>query len=634
MLELIRKGVRWKWTEVHQKAFQRIKDLFVEVITLAHPDPDRPYIVTTDASDYAVGAALSQLNDRGEEEVITFISRTLKGAEIRYFTTEKELLAIIWALKKFSTYLRGARTIIRTDHQALTFMHTCKFTNNRITRWILSIQDYDIEVEHIKGSQNIVADVLSRQSINGQRSRKPIDEIIIASLLAQDPSSELREMFRHIPEMQEKDANISRIRKHIERINKHNQSRGSSTFVINNEQVYRCDGTLHRLMLPRCIATRLATETHEAYGHIGARKVAKMLAENFVCKGLSHIIGQAVSVCDSCQRNKYSNRGSAAPMQNIIPEKPGDLLSIDFYGPLPVARGGVKYILVTIDAFSKYVVLYAIKKANSATVINKIFGNYIPNYGKPRRIQCDHGTQFTGVQWAKKLEEENVKLVFSSIRHPQGNIVERVNRELGRFFRTFVGNQHTNWPKFIPIIHTCINETMHESTEFTPIELHFNRQPERMWKNWISLEYVNQHPTHEEKIYLTRERLKKKGERRAERCNKNKTFTELNLGDEVLVKANNVSDSQANQIAKFFAIYEGPYIVTRKVGEATYVISNNKGKERGRFHVSNMKRYKRMTTTTSATITSTTTARLSDPPKKTDLQIDRIGEVYDVNIQR
>ena len=76
--------------------------------------------------------------------------------------------------------------------------------------------------------------------------------------------------------------------------------------------------------------------------------------------------------------------------------------------------------------------MYPIKKANTATVIRKLFQDYIPTYGKPDKIICDHGTQFTAKLWSKKLQEENITLIFSSIHHPQSNVVERVHRELGR----------------------------------------------------------------------------------------------------------------------------------------------------------------------------------------------------------
>ena len=100
----------------------------------------------------------------------------------------------------------------------------------------------------------------------------------------------------------------------------------------------------------------------------------------------------------------------------------------------------VRNTLTTIDVFSKFVVMYPIKKANTATAIKKLFQDYIPTYGKPDKIIFDHGTKFTAKLWSKKLKEEEISLIFFSIRHPQSNIMERVHRELARFFRTLTSD--------------------------------------------------------------------------------------------------------------------------------------------------------------------------------------------------
>ena len=146
-----------------QRNFDRVKQLFCESTILHFPDPKRAYYLETDASYYALDAILYQINDQKEKEIIILASRTLKGPELSYFTTEKELLVIVWALQKFRTYLQGAHIINRTDHMALTFLRTCRFVNARLTRWILAIQDYDITMEHCPGKENIAADLLSRQ---------------------------------------------------------------------------------------------------------------------------------------------------------------------------------------------------------------------------------------------------------------------------------------------------------------------------------------------------------------------------------------------------------------------------------------------------------------------------------------
>ena len=163
LLHLIKKGTMWKWDEEMQANFNRVKQAFYESVIIYCPDLKKEYYLETGASYYALGAVLYQKNDKQEKEVITLASQTLKGPELSYFTTGKELLAIVWALQKFRTYLQGARIINRTGHMALTFLKTYKFVNARLTPWILLIQDYDIIMEHCPGRENIAADLLSRQ---------------------------------------------------------------------------------------------------------------------------------------------------------------------------------------------------------------------------------------------------------------------------------------------------------------------------------------------------------------------------------------------------------------------------------------------------------------------------------------
>lgn len=111
----------------------------------------------------------------------------------------------------------------------------------------------------------------------------------------------------------------------------------------------------------------------------------------------------------------------------------GDLVSIDFFGPLPPSVGGAKYILAVSDVYTKYVELYPIRNATTKIVINKMRNHYYVNHGKPKKIINAHGTQFTSQKWREALEDDGIRSIFSSIRHPQSNHVERVMRELGRF---------------------------------------------------------------------------------------------------------------------------------------------------------------------------------------------------------
>ena len=119
-------------------------------------------------------------------------------------------------------------------------------------------------------------------------------------------------------------------------------------------------------------------------------------------------------------------------------------------------------------------------------VVNKLKKDHFAKHGKPSKIVTDHGTQFTSPVWSEFLKEQEIQPVFSSIRHPQSNIVERIYRELSRFFRSLIGDNHGSWWSWIKIIESCMNETYHETTEFTSIELHLNKRPKRAWENWLN----------------------------------------------------------------------------------------------------------------------------------------------------
>ena len=204
LLNLLRKGVKYKWTDEHEKAFENVKKLFLKEKVLVIPDLNKQYILTCDGSKYAIGSVLSQIDDNGEEKIITCISRTLKASELSYFVCEIELLSVIYALQKLNTFLAGSKILVKVDHQAITFMQKCKFVNNRLKRWCLAFQDYDITYEYIQGRKNVVADILSRgydQNYEPENRK----EILISTVLKEKPSTEITEMLKNIENLPKND---------------------------------------------------------------------------------------------------------------------------------------------------------------------------------------------------------------------------------------------------------------------------------------------------------------------------------------------------------------------------------------------------------------------------------------------
>jgi len=166
LTELLKKNVPYDWNEKAEAAFVTLKTLLTTEPLLQYPDFTRPFVLTTDASNDAIGAVLSQ-GPIGKDLPIAYASRTLINAEKNYPTIEKELLAIVWSCKYFRQYLYGRTFTIVTDHRPLAWIFSVKVPSSRLLRWPLKLEEYEYEVKYKKGSSNTNADALSRIHITG-----------------------------------------------------------------------------------------------------------------------------------------------------------------------------------------------------------------------------------------------------------------------------------------------------------------------------------------------------------------------------------------------------------------------------------------------------------------------------------
>ena len=163
---LLKKDVPFAWTETAERAFDTLKNVLCTQPLLQYPDFLKPFIITTDASDFAVGAILSQ-GEIGKDLPIAYASRTMSKAEINYTTTEKELLAIIFAVKHFRPYIYGQEFTLVTDHKALVWLDQLKdpTMGSRLARWKIKLQEYKYKIIYKPGRVNANADALSRKPV-------------------------------------------------------------------------------------------------------------------------------------------------------------------------------------------------------------------------------------------------------------------------------------------------------------------------------------------------------------------------------------------------------------------------------------------------------------------------------------
>jgi hypothetical protein len=160
---LRRKNVPWEWTELHQRVYERLKELLCSAPVLRHPDFERPFVLQTDASGYGLGAVLSQHFADGEHPV-AYAARTLQPRETRWATIEKEALGVYWGIHSFRQYLQGQRFLVETDHKPLTALQNIRDHNTRLHKIAMKLQGYEFDIAYRPGIANQNADLLSRRA--------------------------------------------------------------------------------------------------------------------------------------------------------------------------------------------------------------------------------------------------------------------------------------------------------------------------------------------------------------------------------------------------------------------------------------------------------------------------------------
>lgn len=571
LYELLKKGRRWKWSTTEENAFIELKNSFYESLLLRHPNFNLPFILRTDASDHAISAELLQVQD-DIEVPICFISRILKKHELKYSIVEKEMLAIIYSLEKLKFYLAGNKFMLVTDNIALTFMKKTRFANSRIYRWTLLAQEFDFEIVHRKGKENVTADALTRQESSAKFKTNDV-------LIALNKMKNIEGIYSEakIKEDQQKEE-ITQLKKLVQTNTRYKGYEEKNGFLIKKIQ----EKELY--VVTKEYATEVVKDLHETYGHIGSRKTWLLFRENyFATKDYLHTKNY-IRTCRICQMAKHRNFTNAGIQKSIEVERPLQIVAADYIGNLINTEDGNRNIFVMVDIFTKYVKLYLTKKCNSETTIDKI-EHFIQTVGTPARLLVDNATYFRSDTFVNHWKNRGVKIIFCSIRHPSGNPAEKYVQQTTQFLRIFTHDQHSRWDQYVQLIENFINNVPNIVTQETPHYLMTGQRSERPWEE-------DSTETRDQLLVKVHNRLKKYWYRRKEKEMKRaKKKAKFEVGDLVLLRDSKEARRMKNICGKLKLIFKGPYVIVHKYGDTYRLKERDTEKDIGKHHISNLYLY-------------------------------------------
>ncbi|CAM8997225.1 unnamed protein product [Rhodiola kirilowii] len=393
-----------------------------------------------DASDYAVGAVLGQ-RDEKKPVVIYYASRTLDAAQRNYSTTEKELLAMVFALEKFRSYLLGTKVTVFSDHAAIRYLMTKKEAKLRLIRWILLLQEFDVEIKDKKGIENTVADHLSR-------------------LVRDEEPGAITETFpeEHLFALSSKPPWYAPIVNYLvggtfppsfSKAQCMKLRHDARFYVWDDPYLWKIgvDQLLRRCIPDIEIASVVSfCHEHACGGHFGPRRTArKILDSGFFWPSVFRDSYEHCRKCDRCQRVGNISARNEMPQVPILVNDVFDIWGIDFMGPFPISCG-CAYILVAVDYVSKWVEAIATRCDDAKTVVDFLRANIFCRYGVPKAIISDQGTHFCNRMMAATLRHYHVHHRTSTAYHPQTNgQAEISNREIKGILEKMVKPTRKDW---------------------------------------------------------------------------------------------------------------------------------------------------------------------------------------------
>uniref|UniRef100_A0A0N5BH08 RNA-directed DNA polymerase n=1 Tax=Strongyloides papillosus TaxID=174720 RepID=A0A0N5BH08_STREA len=533
LTRLLSEKVEFQWGKEQDDAFELLKKELTNAPIMKKPDMNKKFVIHTDASEYAIGAVLLQEDEDNQLRVVSYASRTLRDIEKRWQITEKEALAVVFAVRKFHYYIWGKTTDIYTDQRAVVAIQRAKENQTKLRRYQLALLSYSLNIYYKEGKANVLADLLSRNTTLALRIKNESSDILSTIIKFRNPcqmdkwttnNRERKQLFQELGNKVEQVRNLAIAE----------TSRGKRVFV------------------PEAFREQLIKDWHEhpmLGGHFGKERTTKSLQKYFWWPELQKGVNFN---CEMCKKTKFQPGTTYPGWQGkwSPPGKPFRNINMDLRGPLPETDRHHNYLMVLQDDLSKYVLTIPLRKATGEEIVEKLIIQVFPIFGVPEIIRCDNAQYFNSNLIQLAMEEWQVKIRFSTpYNHTSNGEVERFNRVINETIACYGASR--NWDVVLPLVAGAYNNQDHSTTKTAPVTIIFNKYhsfPENSFHLPHYLDFMEHRQEYDEILGRVRKLIMSK----SKTINKDHGFK---IGDQVYKK---LLDRVGNT-RKLETRYKGPY---------------------------------------------------------------------------
>ena len=515
-----RGGIPIEWSETNIALFEHMRCLVRDNKWLASPVvgvEGREFVLSTDASQLAVGGVLQQRQGDGSLAPIGFFSKTLRSYQKNYEITVKEALAVVESLHHFRPIIFGQKLEILTDHSALVnILNGNAVSTEMLERWRAIVNIYaPWSIQHIPGKENVLGDWTSRHiAPEFRRWGESEDDLVehvysiqesrLAPIQAEVQSHKNADSDWVLGIMDYGNADdsirISQLEDPVLRrlISLHQRiSQGFKSdlgalreSVMHNGQLWkRVDGVL-KLWLPAAMMPVILDQIHKGLGHAGVKSTLHEFNTKFYSVGAGAFVEEFVRQCDSCGRfksNKYTNKGVRTGVVGEDAPHSGHTWIMDMKGPLPTTRKRNTMIVSFVDPITRWPEMFATTNGNSDTIMHCLL-SVIARHGFPRRIIHDQGSNFMSQAMEKLLDRIGTTGLPSTPYSPwfQGK-VERCQGVIASILYHYLNANIDNWDDHLPYALLAMRMRVNRMTGKSPAELLYGRRLEGPLEGPLSL---------------------------------------------------------------------------------------------------------------------------------------------------